>query len=320
MKIAVAGASGRLGRRFLLYCIKNNLPATALVRSKAPLGGLCSKIPCTLADYSDERQLKEALEGFTHLINITGSTNTSLSAQELYGANVRTTEALLAAAPKTLERFVHISSIAVYGKKLSGVADEKSPRNADDNYSKTKLEAEEKVIASSKKFKTIILQPGIIYGPTFTDGFYAVLKAIKNKKMKIIGSGKNHFPLVHCDDVAQGIAKACKENVKSGSCFLLVQEPQMTQEELVKTAAAAMGEPEPTEHILPIVAKAGAGATAFFSNLIGEAPSLVPSMVDQLSCERRFSSKKAQEQLGWKSTISFKTGVCEVVKEFLEKK
>lgn len=320
MKIAVAGASGRLGRRFLLYCIKNKLPATALVRSKAPLGGMCSKIPCTLADYSDARHLEGALEGFTHIINITGSTDTTLSEQELFEANVLTTRALLEAAPKNLERFIHISSISVYGKRANAILNESSSRKAHDAYSKTKLMAEKEVLSFSKKFKTIILQPAIIYGPTFTAGFYAVLKAIKKKKMKIIGNGKNHFPLVHCDDVSAAIAKACKSDVQTGSAFLLVQEPQITQIELLQLAAAAMGEPEPKEHILPIIAKLSASASAFFSSLAGEKPSLTPQMVDQLCSERRFSSQSARERLGWKSAVSFKTGVCEVVKEFLEKK
>ena len=108
MIIAVAGASGRLGRNLVEKLVAKGYKTISLLRSKSsliPKGAIQRFVSYESGDISD---LKKTLEGVTHLINATGSPATYLSEKELELANVDTTKKLLEASPQSLKRFIHI--------------------------------------------------------------------------------------------------------------------------------------------------------------------------------------------------------------------
>lgn len=323
MLIAVAGASGRLGRRFLLYCRQKGLPTLALLRSAQSAQSLPPETQYVVVGYEGSggvHELMKALEGVSHIVNLTGSTDTTLFEDALFEANVVPTKALLEATPQTIERFVHVSSIAVYGKNPGGdIMDENSPKTPYSAYGRTKLDGEVVALSYSQKFPVVSLQPAIIYGPGFEDGFYPVLSALKNGRMQIIGDGKNRMPIVHCDDVADAIAKALTAPAPSGSCFVLTSEPVPTQNELVETAAKALNAPMPQKKASYGLSRAILSVSTFLSRFGGKRQTLTPEMLDQLYLDRPFTSRKALYSLGWKASIDFKTGVGQVVDEFNQK-
>lgn len=317
MLIAVAGASGKLGRAFLLYCKKHKLASFALVRSKEAAKKIPAGIACRQADYSDADMLRTQLADATHIVNITGSADTRLGANALMEANTAPTKALLDASPPKLARFVHISSISVYGKKFDGILDENSQKNADTAYAKSKLEGENITLSYSGKLPVVILRPGMIYGPGFREGYFAVLKKIKNNNMQILGNGQNHLPLVHSDDVADAIYRALVSKPARGQHYILVAQPQLTQNELLSLAAKLLGTKEPSKHTNPAIASASLCAYNAICPIFGKRPSLTCDMLCQLYSDRQFSSKKALRELGWQASISFKSGIEQVIKEYL---
>jgi len=318
MLIAVAGASGRLGRKLVQKLSDEGYEVLALVRANSTTGNMPVGVQSRVVDYSSSQVVSEALSGATHIINTTGSVDTTLSLEELRLANVKATRALLEGAPSNLEKFIHIGSISVYGKNPFNLTDEKSLRNPDTKYGKTKLEGENLVLSYDKKFQVAILEPGIIYGPGFESGFYPLLKTISKNKMKLAGTGQNYMPLVHVDDVCEAIILTLKKSVLSGSRYLIVAQPQLTQAQLVSIAAQELGNASPTSHSSPTLLKAAVVAKGAYERIRGRKPSLTTEMIDQLSIDRCFSSKKAKEELGWEACVSFKMGVAQVVNQFTE--
>ena len=112
-----------------------------------------------------------------------------------------------------VRRFVHVSSITVHGVDIHGSADEITPlRGGSDPYSKTKVAGEyalQQMIEDSNAPVTIV-RPGLIYGPRDTNSFGRFAGMIEQGKMPIIGSGRNHLPLIYVKDVAQGISWQAK--------------------------------------------------------------------------------------------------------------
>ena len=318
MKIAVAGASGRLGQSFVRKLVENNYDAVALLRSKSSMGKIPKGVSHRFVDYnSNTSDLKKTLEDISHIVNITGTSSTYLPESELEKANVGATKKLLEAAPSSLQKFIHISSVSVYGKHHDGIRDENSPKNADSAYAKTKLAGERVALSYKKNFSVIIIQPGMIYGPGFVGGFYPILRKILEGKMKLIGDGTNHIPLVHVDDVSNAILGALSAKVESGSTYLIVSEPQVTQTQLIDMAASSLGVSPPNEHADYNTMRILVGLKVFYDQLRGKKPSITMDMVDQLYCDRRFSSKKAAMELRFKPSISFKMGIEQVVNQFL---
>lgn len=322
MLIAVAGASGRLGQNFLKKLMKKGHKVVVLLRSKSSAKKIPSSANQRYVSYesSDLSDLKKTLADVTHIVNITGSTATYLPENELTKANVDATKKLLEAAPPSLKKFIHISSIAVYGKHFEGIYDENSPKRADGAYAKTKLAGERAVLSYKKNFDVVILQPGMVYGPGFEGGFYPILQKIRDGKMKIIGSGANHIPLVHVDDVSTAILNTLGANVPSGSSFILVTEPQFTQLQLISMAASLFRVTSPTQHTNYGVAKLYYRAKEIYLQFIGKKPSVTLDMIEQLHCDRRFSSKRAAMSIQFKPAVSFKMGIEQVVNAFLKEK
>jgi len=322
MLIAVAGASSRLGIRLLSKLSKAGYKTVALLRSEKSLDKIPKDVFCKFVDYEleDCSQLRNDLQGVTHIINITGSSSTSIGEKNLFLANVEPTKKLLESAPNSLERFIHISSICVYGKKFEGIANEEYPKVADNIYSKTKIEAENSVLSFSKNFCTIILQPAMIYGPNFHAGFYPVLKKLLENKMQIIGNGDNYIPLIHCDDVCDAIIKSLDAKVESGSCFILSCNPALTQNELIEIASKALGVNSLPSHTNYNTIKSLIRLNSFFKSLLGKSSSINSDMIDQLYYNRQFCTKKAENELGFEPKVAFKTGIENVVSEFMSHK
>ena len=319
MLVAVAGASGRLGQSFVKKLVANGYPVVALVRSKSSLGKIPKGAKHRFVDYGGSvAELRSTLEDVTHIVNITGSTSTHLSLDELRNANVEPTKKLLEAAPSSLQKFIHISSISVYGKKLDGLCDETCEKKADTAYARTKLESEKLVLSHAKNFDILILEPGMIFGPGFVEGFYPILRRIVQGKMKLIGDGTNYMPLVHVEDVSDAILRAIDSSVPSGSVYLIVTEPQLTQAQLVDMAASALGSKSPMSSENILLARFAIRLNESYSRLVGKKPSITSDMIEQLCSNRCFSSKKAAMELRWKSSVPFKMGIDQVVNQFIE--
>ncbi|MFN3910277.1 MAG: NAD-dependent epimerase/dehydratase family protein [Candidatus Anstonellaceae archaeon] len=308
MKLAIFGASGRLGQEFCNYCLKKKLDFAAFVRTKEAQERL--SLNCKSVLLTNEDEVKEQMQKVSHVINLTGSTNFRKSYSELYQANVQATKNILEICKSfsNIEKFIHISSIAVYPIREGEIVNESFQANPSSNYGKTKLAAEKEVLNFSKNFKIVILQPAIIYGPLFKEGFYKVLELIKKSKMPVIGNGKNHIPLVFYSDVLEAIYLSVKKNLSNPSKFILVHQPQLSQEELFKLSAKELGAKASFFHIPVFLAK--------FLSTLNLTNELNPEMVDQLTKDRLFDSSLAEKVLGWKPKVSFQEGIKAVVEEF----
>lgn len=330
--VAVAGASGRLGLHVLHKLKARHMRCVALVRSRAAAQKLPKGMRFHLVDYSDVDSLARSLSDVTHIVNCTGSPDSSLSMHELMAANVLPTKALLFAAPPHLQRFVHISSIAVYGWNPKAGGDEFSPRHPDTPYGQSKLAAERLVLAQSHNRPVVVLQPGMIYGPNFHAGFWPALHMIEQGRMKLLGSGSNRLPLVHADDVAGGIICALGAPVHSGSVFLLVSPEEITQEKAMTAAAHEMGVIAPQKRVSLHLARLLLHGRSFMRRLHGrpaqpaDAPSLAgyahpassitPELLRQMSSDRFFDCSRARTLLHWRAAVPFKIGLRQVVSQY----
>ncbi|VVC02274.1 ADP-L-glycero-D-manno-heptose-6-epimerase [uncultured archaeon] len=319
MNVIVAGGSGRLGQKVLASLVRHKIPCAGLVRSKKAASKLPKGAKARVVDYNDLDSLRKALGDATHVVNCTGLVSDSAPLNELMMANALVTRHLLEACPKGIYRFVHLSSIAVYGFRPAALANEFAPRKPDTPYGRSKMEGERIAGEWAHRISVVILQPGMIYGPRFREGFWPMLDKLRAGKVRIIGDGKNVLPLVHVDDVVRGVLAALRASVPSGSTYLLVYPQIVTQREALIGAAHALKAKPPKESIPTHAAHLISHAHHAISRLRGHTPSMSHEMLLQLSSNRAFDVHRAIKLLAWRPAISFKEGLAQVIREYKKK-
>jgi nucleoside-diphosphate-sugar epimerase len=112
---------------------------------------------------------KRALEGVDTVYHLAAAHLTvGAGDDEFWRVNVEGVRSLVESAERAgVRRFVHCSSVGVYGKIENPPANEDSPCHPDIAYEKTKLAGEKVVLeaVAERNFPAVIIRPAWVYGP-----------------------------------------------------------------------------------------------------------------------------------------------------------
>lgn len=117
--------------------------------------------------------------------------------------NVEAVQSLLEIARNNgVRRFVHTSSVGVYGPLTTLPADESSACHPDILYERTKLEGEETVTRFVKDtgFPAVILRPAWVYGPRCPRTL-KLFRTMKKRRFVMVGEGENFRHPIHIRDM-----------------------------------------------------------------------------------------------------------------------
>lgn len=209
--IFISGATGFLGHHLVPWLRQAGYPVRALVRPGSDTRFL-QKLGVELAvveSVAVETAVAQAMQGCQFVIHAAGLFRFWGDAAEFWAVNVQGTQAMLnAAVTAGVQRFVHVSTLAVIGQTPEQVIDENTPCRPLDPYQRSKLEAEKLVLAAhcDHSLPVIILRPGWFYGPW---GRYAFNRLnfeepLRGWRIKVDG-GRNLLCPVFVPDVAHAI-------------------------------------------------------------------------------------------------------------------
>ena len=304
-KILITGASGFIGGHLM----------NSLKQDGKDVVGVDLKSDCKdviKADLSKPETVKDALKGCSIVIHTAAMVSNAMSDEEMWKTNVLNTSKLIKLAIEcNVKRFVHISSIVVYGNIAEGEINEKIPANSvGGNYVHTKILSEHVLLEAKLKndIELVILRPGDVYGPGSRPWIIEPIKAIKNRQFMLPAKGQGFFRPVFIDDLIKGIKLACNAESASGEIINLSCEGYVTTEEYFTYHYQWLGKSKPlvvstkTALILSII-------TTFIFKLFGRLNEASPATVHQLSTKSWYSIKKAQKLLGWRPETSLDNGM-----------
>ena len=304
-KILITGASGFIGGHLM----------NSLKQDGKDVVGVDLKSDCKdviKADLSKPETVKDALKGCSIVIHTAAMVSNAMSDEEMWKTNVLNTSKLIKLAIEcNVKRFVHISSIVVYGNIAEGEINEKIPANSvGGNYVHTKILSEHALLQAKLKndIELVILRPGDVYGPGSRPWIIEPIKAIKNRQFMLPAKGQGFFRPVFIDDLIKGIKLACNAESASGEIINLSCEGYVTTEEYFTYHYQWLGKSKPlvvstkTALILSII-------TTFIFKLFGRLNEASPATVHQLSTKSWYSIKKAQKLLGWRPETSLDNGM-----------
>lgn len=182
--------------------------------------------------------LANVLEGITHVIHCAGRTK-AVRVSEFYETNHLGTRHLLEVVNQSrVQRFVHISSLAVTGPAtVEQPAREEQPAHPVSDYGKSKLAAELEVRERCHADFTII-RPPAVYGPRDT-GFLSMFKAIRRHILPS-PARTQCLSIVYARDLAEGIVKCLTAPVASGKIYFVASPETVTARRIAEEIAGLM--------------------------------------------------------------------------------
>lgn len=151
---------------------------------------------------------------------------------------------LQAAARQQCVRFVHLSSVAVYGNRPppESVSEEAPPTPEGMAYGIEKLNQEHRIRRYGRRhgLPFVILRPPNIYGP-FAPFTMDVITKIRAEQMPIVNGGQNPCNLVYVDNVIEAILLSLWKPDAVGETFFVTDSEVLSWERCLSDYAALLG-------------------------------------------------------------------------------
>jgi nucleoside-diphosphate-sugar epimerase len=244
--ILVTGATGFLGHTLVPVLLARGHRVRALVRPTSQWGFLADLgVELAWGDTRDLHAVMAAAQGCDAIVHGAGHFRLWGRRQDFHSTNVQGTHNVLEAALRAgVERFIHISTIAVVGRPKPGaVIDETYPCEPCDNYMRSKLEGEALVqhYRRAHRLPALILRPGAYYGPW---GHYAFNRLffedpfLKGLPIQVHGGRHVTFP-IFLPDLAR-VAEAALSRGRPGEIYN-VSGPSLAHREINDTISRLTG-------------------------------------------------------------------------------
>lgn len=327
--ILVTGASGFIGRNITKTLQRAGYKVRALYRRAEPPRELneaaesgAELIRGDLVKMLGNNAAAELVEGVEVIIHTAAKVTTTGKWSAFEKINIDVTSDLLKRAEdEGVKRFVYLSSMAVHGFGEHMFSNEAGPYyRLITNYQKSKKAAENLVSAyRGDRLSTIILRPGLVYGPGDTTTLKPALDLLSAGKMPMIGGFHVYSCHVYIDDFVQAVKLAVEADGLNGEVFDIAGDDMVTLREAIFTAAALMGTDAPKIDLPPMLANTAGAVLDLFHRVfrIDREPLVSRYLAQQLSNNFHFSSEKAKKLLGYSPGVNWQEGIKKTVEAYL---
>jgi len=321
LKALVTGGTGFIGSHLINYLLTKKAKVKVLVRNldkaKKLFGKRIQFVQGDILDYSSLREAVNGVDTIFHLAAAMGAT--PISNREFFRVNAEGTENILKISWKSsIERFVYCSTVAVTGDIKNPPADEKAPYNPDDIYERSKCQGEKIALKFARAgFPVVIARPTWVYGPRDTRTL-KLFRAIKRKRIIIVGKGSNLQHPVYVKDVAQGLYLCAYRDIPKGEVFILGGNEVMTIGQLINKIASLLGV-ELSSIKLPLWTVRPFGwLMGWGGKLLRVEPPLSPSKIAFFAKNRAYDISKAKRELGYRPTVKLERGLRQTLGWYIQ--
>jgi predicted dehydrogenase/nucleoside-diphosphate-sugar epimerase len=310
-RILVTGASGLLGRSLLDRLRSSGESVRVLIRRRSPELERLPDVQVVYGDLGDPEAVDRAVQG-VQLVYHVGATMRGRGWADFEAGTVCGTSNVVQACLKhDVERLVHVSSVIVLdyaAQSPSAVVDESAPLEPHPekrgSYTRAKLLAERLVVDASRQhgLRAVVVRPGQIVGPGYESASPYGTIALAGHWIGI-GTGRLKLPLVHVEDVVDGLLAAASRPDLGASIFHLVDSTPVTQRDYIARCQEEARETIRVNYIPRTVLLAAGAVLDLASRLLGRNLPLTRYRVRSIK-ELTFDCSAARNQLGWQPKIA----------------
>ena len=315
--VLVTGATGYLGRHVTSALVRCGAGVRAFVRDPSRLPpDIEALVDVRRGNVTDAAALGEALAGVEFVVHCAAVTTNKAPWRVHEETNIEGTRLVVNQARDAgAKRFVHVSSVIVYGFPGSGTEplSETTPLpTAVDRYAyylRSKLASELAVTtADLGDMEVVVVRPGDIYGPGSVPG--SGLVSLGSTQLTI-GRGDNYLPYTYVDNVVDGILLALSTPTAAGEVYNLVDTPVGSARSVAERRAEIVGQ---QVRLLPIPT-VPLNALARFLELRQQArngdlaPPLTRFHIASETRDVHYDVSKAHRELGWDGEVGIEEGL-----------
>ncbi|MFT3766956.1 MAG: NAD-dependent epimerase/dehydratase family protein [Minicystis sp.] len=327
MRVAITGVTSGVGMRLAEIALADGHAIAGLVRDPgredarrlASLG-----VRLVHGDLDATASLDELCRGAEVVVHTAAHVGDQGGLEQFERVNVGGTRNTIDAAAKAgVRRFVHLSSVAVYGRPAHGRVTEEWPtKKIGLPYEDTKTDAERLAFRRGKLhgIEVTAVRPPIIYGPYDRNFLPRAMAALRGHRFLLIDGGKAPLNVVWVDHVVDVILRAAENPAAAGQAFNVMDEVDTrppSVRDVAETIAREAGLPRPRLSLPVGAARIVAEAVERGWELAGarSTPPLTSFVVTMLTRDVIYDSGKAVRVLGWSPKIRALQGIARFARE-----
>lgn len=252
-KVLVTGGAGFIGSHLVDRLVREGYPVRIIDNlSSGKLENIqhhidTNKVEFIQGDIRDAELVNKSVDAVGFVVHLAAIISVPFSVENpdlTFDVNIQGTHNLLVAATeKGVEKFVFISSCAVYGDPEANPVTENMKTNPISPYAESKLIAERYCLSynQSNQLKTVVLRFFNVYGPRQSMNAYSgvitlfINKVNQKEPLIVYGDGSQTRDFVNVRDIVDAILAAMRNEKAEGEVFNIGSGKPTSINELAKT-------------------------------------------------------------------------------------
>lgn len=314
MIVTVTGANGFIGRHLVQDQLARGRTVRAVDLDLSRLADLRTHAAVELrqADIRDAERMRLAVTGAEIVFHLASAhLSVTLSEDEYWRINRDGSRNLVQLCHHAgVARFVHCSSVGVYGDVQQPPANEESVCRPDLVYEQSKLAGEQDVLQYSREtgFPVVIVRPVWVYGPG-CPRTAKLFRSLKKKRFFFVGNGQTLRHCIYISDMLDAFDLCAQHPDAAGQVFVIGDDAAVTVRELITRMAVVCGAPVPSLAV-PLWAMQAVGmGVERVCRLLQREPPFSRRSLKFFTNNTSFDIRKARMVLGFKPQVTLQEGL-----------